>query len=422
MKRVSFPLALSLLGIAFSAQARVVYVDQNAVGPAHDGSYWPTAYLTVTAGLSAAGTANEVWVAKGTYTENVSPGAGAALYGGFAGTETARAQRDWRANPTALDAGGNTGDVMSCAVQGVVVDGFTLRNGRYGVYVSGGAVRLANCAMTGNGEAVDVRSGTVTLANTAIVGNAEAVDIWGGVGTLAADAITGNNGNGVFVYGGAVTLANVVIAGNGNDGVDVYQGTAALVNTLVATNHRDGVGVYNGFGGLGGKATLVNSIVAFNGGNGVFKDTQGSIPAISHNDVFGNAGGDYSGLTPPTNTNNLSQDPLLTDRANGNYRLQAGSPCIDAGDDAIVTAGETDLDGKPRISGLHVDIGPYEYDLSRAPFVAADVKRALAIAAGFSAPAPTDLPRLNVESGGAGVDLSDGVSLARKVTGQEANP
>ena len=47
------------------------------------------------------------------------------------------------------------------------------------------------------------------------------------------------------------------------------------------------------------------------------------------------------------------------DAANGDYRLSAGSSCIDAGDSSKV-AETTDLAGNPRIVGAAVDVGCYE--------------------------------------------------------------
>ena len=56
--------------------------------------------------------------------------------------------------------------------------------------------------------------------------------------------------------------------------------------------------------------------------------------------------------------NSIAQDPLLTDPTNGNFTLQAISPCIDAGIDVGITQ---DYDGTPRPQGLAPDIGAYEY-------------------------------------------------------------
>lgn len=53
-------------------------------------------------------------------------------------------------------------------------------------------------------------------------------------------------------------------------------------------------------------------------------------------------------------------DPNFVDVANGDYRLAAGSPCIDAGDNSYVTT-PSDLLGNIRIANGTVDIGCCEY-------------------------------------------------------------
>ena len=58
--------------------------------------------------------------------------------------------------------------------------------------------------------------------------------------------------------------------------------------------------------------------------------------------------------------NCYTSNPNFVDAANGDYRLAAGSPCIDAGDNSYVTT-STDLDGNARIANGAVDIGCYEY-------------------------------------------------------------
>jgi len=63
---------------------------------------------------------------------------------------------------------------------------------------------------------------------------------------------------------------------------------------------------------------------------------------------------------------NINADPLFTDPENGDYTLQAGSPCIDTG------TADTDSDGYEDITdycGTAPDMGAYEYceELSVTP-------------------------------------------------------
>jgi hypothetical protein len=68
-------------------------------------------------------------------------------------------------------------------------------------------------------------------------------------------------------------------------------------------------------------------------------------------------------LYPIFGSNNISEtNPLFVNGTNGNFRLEACSPAVNAGNNLIVdTLGIlTDLDGNPRIRFTTVDIGAYE--------------------------------------------------------------
>jgi len=123
-------------------------------------------------------------------------------------------------------------------------------------------------------------------------------------------------------------------------------------------------------GGIGGSGQLLNTLIASNSAAGSGPDVSGNFTSLGHNLVgisdgssgFG-AGGDLvgSGASPI----NAGLGPLQN---NGGLTptcaLLSGSPAIDAGDDAVLSAPynlTTDQRGFPRLSGSHVDIGAYEY-------------------------------------------------------------
>jgi len=97
--------------------ATVIRVDVDSTAADPDGLTWDTAFPGFQEGVDAAADqgVQEVWVAGGSYKGlepvEVEEGVyaifrmrkGVHVYGGFAGTESSREQRDWEANPTVLD-------------------------------------------------------------------------------------------------------------------------------------------------------------------------------------------------------------------------------------------------------------------------------------------------------------------------------
>ncbi|HOC32036.1 MAG TPA: right-handed parallel beta-helix repeat-containing protein, partial [Armatimonadota bacterium] len=233
-----------------SATAGIVYVNKNAPGPAHDGTNWSTAFLTVQAGSDAAVSGDEVWVAKSSpaataYVENVTLKNGVSLYGGFAGVETERSQRNVALNLTVVSSP-STGNVVILAdVNQTTIDGFTLRNGMVGVDVASGTVTVSNCTISGNTNGISMPFGTATVTNCTISDNAyDGLWLYQGKATLSNCVISGND-NGVYVNYSSASLYNCTITGNSADGVGLYAGTATVSNCIISKN-SDGVYVESG--------------------------------------------------------------------------------------------------------------------------------------------------------------------------------
>ncbi|MFN8475442.1 MAG: hypothetical protein U0822_24875 [Anaerolineae bacterium] len=136
--------AVLLLGQPASATG-VVYVVPGGAGT-KDGTSWANA-KDLAAALTAANSGDELWVKAGTYkptttsdrTATFTLKSGVALYGGFAGAETQRSQRNWTTNVTILSGAigtvNNTSDNSYHVVVGslvdstAVLDGFTITGG-----------------------------------------------------------------------------------------------------------------------------------------------------------------------------------------------------------------------------------------------------------------------------------------------------
>ena len=118
----------------------IVYVDKDQ--PGGNGTSWANAYNSIEAAIAGTGNNEEFWVAEGTYTPSsdnpvnfgtrLIPKQGSEFYGGFAGNETSRDQRDVSAHPTIIDGGpNNLKHVIWIQIPStnVRIDGFTIKNG-----------------------------------------------------------------------------------------------------------------------------------------------------------------------------------------------------------------------------------------------------------------------------------------------------
>lgn len=125
--------------------------DDGATGLA-----WSDAKRTVGGALAAARSGDEIWVAAGRYVERIVLKDGVAVYGGFAGVESARAERDHHANLSILDAAqaGVVVAIRDSAGPGTRLDGFTVTGGTgihgAGITIVASAPVIANNRITGN--------------------------------------------------------------------------------------------------------------------------------------------------------------------------------------------------------------------------------------------------------------------------------
>jgi parallel beta-helix repeat protein len=338
----------------------------------------------------------------------------------------------------ALDVGGGIhARNASATITRNVINGNGALSGAGMAFVGGspsvGSNTVANNGALNYGGGVyvqDVSGGTVQ-ANL-VSGNT--ADYGGGISLNSSttevdrnwilENTAGISGGGTFVSSGKVTLRSNLIDSNGGatsgaGGIAIVGAEALMANNTVTRGAGSLGAVY---GDASSKCTFANGIVAF---NAVGVRLLGTTRLVHHTCVYANSGQDYGGMLDPTGTlGNIRGDPLFISSAVGDFRLLVTSPCVDAGDDALVAAGATDLYGHPRIQGDHVDLGANEYAFIAA-YTLADAATALKFAAGIQTAGLSAVQRLNVVLTGASasrVDQLDAVRIARKASGLEANP
>src|SRR6266853_3806054 len=145
-------------------RATTLYVQTNG-NDGLSGTSWASAKRSITNAMVAAAAGDAIWVASGTYTQLVTLKAGVGLYGGFNGTETALAQRNWLTNASRING----------ASMGVVIT------------ISGGGpnTRLDGMAITGGtgifGGGISCDGSGAVIANNFIYGNTAPGGIGGGI-------------------------------------------------------------------------------------------------------------------------------------------------------------------------------------------------------------------------------------------------
>ncbi|NLN91811.1 MAG: right-handed parallel beta-helix repeat-containing protein [Candidatus Hydrogenedens sp.] len=111
--------------------ATVYYVNASSAASKPDGSSWAKAYQDIQSAVDAAAKDSEVWVAAGTYRSTsdivLTMKEGVALYGGFAGNESERKQRNWDTNETIINGDGERRCVLGA--DNAVLDGFVIAQG-----------------------------------------------------------------------------------------------------------------------------------------------------------------------------------------------------------------------------------------------------------------------------------------------------
>jgi hypothetical protein len=432
----------------FAIAAPIVqHVDASATG-AGDGTSWADAYPELQSALAVAAADEQVWIAAGTYTPDYDAVGGThtgdraatfalvdgvQVYGGFpaGGGDGTFLARDPDAHVTVLSGdlnGDDAPDFTNIAdnawhvvtaggtTRAARLDGFVVQGGHAdgvspddigaGLHCSGGDPTIVACDFranrsASNGGAVLVEFGDPLFVDCVMEGNDAQVGacVFSQLAspTFLGCVFRGNTaltGGAMQIHYGETVMVNCLVEGNGArwaGGIGLLLGSLDARNCTIAGNSAL---LSNGGGGFrvqDAPLTLTNCIVRGNTMGAVSGETaqvtvhSGGPPVVSHSAVEGWTGA-WGGV------GNIGDDPLFVDAAAGDYRLDAASPCVDAGDTAAVPDDDHDLDGDANraepiptdvsgaervtdgdgVGGLAVDMGAHERPAG-GPLCPADV-------------------------------------------------
>lgn len=303
----------------------------------------PSAATTIQSAINLAHDGDTILVAPGEYDERIhflgkailvtsSDGAElTTITGNYSGTE-----------PVVYIPNGNDGRAQ--------LRGFTIEGGSsYGVN-SGAHVTIADCIIRDCSEAgisVGNQSVKVEIRDCTIENNNRGVYLRCDSATVVGNRIVGNTylwgGAGVYLHARYSYFAHNLIADNAqlneasgygaglwvNSGVDLRFINNTFYGNSIPYGAGSGAAVYM-YANSSTKVDFRNNIVAENGpGSGVFIASPAN-KTFEYNCVHNNTPSDYQGVTPGTGS--IDADPMFVDAPGGDFRLQAGSPCINTGD------------------------------------------------------------------------------------------
>ncbi len=369
--------------LCFSASAVERYVDLNNSAPVAPYTNWASAATDIQTAVNAASTGDVIWVTNGIYKLTVEIVINKPLtLQSVNGPSETIIDAQWFCRCLHVNENENVT---------VVIDGFTMQNG----FVDesddpsvGGAIFgvssldipsvLTNCVILNNtawGDGGGV-FGQFRLNNCIVRGNCSLFGSGGGLylryyqvsSSSVADCIIEDNaafnGDGGGLSSSGIASNSVFRGNTARNGGGMARGGDAF-GCLFVKNAASESG-----GGLSScrayNCTITGNSAEYSGGmysDGYYGEARNSI-------VYYNTPNDIGSEVPvlyscsPTLSHgvlgNITNAPAFAARDLENYRLSAGSLCIDAGINAYAPR-PMDLDGNPRIYNSRVDMGAYEY-------------------------------------------------------------
>ncbi len=315
----------------------------------------PSGWTTIGAAVEAAESHDTVEVAAGTYYEHdIQMKSGICLRSETGLADCVTINADSLGRVMIIENVGRSTSITGFTFTGGFVSGGPPDYRGGGVYCYSASPTFSNCDFSRNiagvGGGMCCNYGSIPALNKCVFSENEVTDGGGGMACLGGshaelnDCIFRDN-SALSVGGGMVgfmssipTLTGCLFAGNSADGAGgglYYVGfmadwTLILKECTFVDNVCPGDGAALSF--WFSSPHLENCLIAYNGpGETIFCDEASlSYTLLTCCDMYGNAGGDWTGCTADQNgvNGNISLDPMFCDTANDNFYLNGLSPCV----------------------------------------------------------------------------------------------
>ena len=298
-----------ILSLIFAFQGTVAlgaiwHVDGELPGSGN-GTSWSEAFTSIQEAVDASSQAggDEIWVKMGTYSLSgtITVNKPVSIYGGFAGSENQREQRDWENNQTYIDGQ----DTIRCFLitSNSTIDGFTITRGYYfsddtvggsGMYVDQSTIIINNCVFYRNytefaarGGAIYINESMTNISSTKFIGN-----------------VGGSGGAGIYCWMSHMTINECLFQSNRNrdndgGGLSNVYSSVSIINSKFSKNYTEefGGGVYNSGSEVEIIGCQFEENIADRGGGiaNIGSSVNVSNSVFNSNEVYLGGGGIYNG-------------------------------------------------------------------------------------------------------------------------------
>ena len=270
---------VSMLTLAFSiqlarAEPKTIYVDDDNIAGPWDGTQ-EHPFQNMISGLEHASTSDTIFVYNGTYYEHLVVDKTVSLVG--------------ENRSTTIVDGSGTGTVIILCTNNVRMDGFTVQNGYYGIYLNSSKGTITRNTIKNNFFGIYLShsndnnlsediiennyygiyswgSSNNTISKNILYDNGHGIDLWEDSSNIIIKNVAKNNGAyGIYAYHSHMNIISENTFNNSWYGISLDRSNGNKVISNVVANNADGIFVYDSRNNIVRRNMIVDNRIWLNG-------------------------------------------------------------------------------------------------------------------------------------------------------------